>query len=671
MQEIEFVSFHRPALEDGEYELVAKQQVRIDGKFGWGSDAWTGAPSVRLNFSVAGPRFSIEPGLIQSQFPPPKSIGEYYNVLPHIILSRTTLPWERTIDHSPPSTSDRPTPWIALLLFDKRADGGAPSSKNVSLEELSRAYLSLYNPPGLPEFVKFLDRGAKNPEPRELRLEVSQHSGDRLTVIDVPKQLLWKILPSEEEIGWLSHVRMGQDSANPANRVGYPVVVCNRLPSPGAERDSPGTQSVVHLVSLEARKPLLDELKQQPKDDNLVRLISLASWSFSTLQRNKTFTGWLKEAWCPETRRKGSQSEAKPIHCLRMPDVGNQGANALLGQGYAPVKHQTRTGNHLVSWYRGPLIPGASPATDLSLPIRSSDRLVRYLSDVAMFDVGYAAAWELGRLLTLRSKKVSVSLFNWKRAAAQQAHQSKFAQVRVAFAPDHSVAPTFPAEVSEWFAELCRLEHVPFHYLVAREEMLPVNSLRFFRVDPNWVNCLLDGAFSVGRAGSADLERDRAARLAHLPEIKECSGFLLRSPVVTGWPHLEVEAYDQVLANDEQPKVPPVKCLRFDRLGEDVLLCLFEGEIRTVDVHERPEAIHFGVDTGDDPAKIGGYKKAFRDKHTGALNSNDKPADLPWKSIEKRTLSIEELAKKVQAADSAEFGVSMLEGVQSVRFVKG
>jgi hypothetical protein len=354
-----------------------------------------------------------------------------------------------------------------------------------------------------------------------------------------------------------------------------------------------------------------------------------------------------------------------------MPDVGNQAADALLGQGYAPVKHQTRTGNHLVSWYRGSLIPGTSPATDLALPIRTSDRLVRYLSDVAMFDVGYAAAWELGRLLTLRSKKVSVSLFNWKRAAAQQAHQSKFAQARVAFAPDHSVAPTFPEEVSEWFAELCRLEHVPFHYLVAREEMLPVNSLRFFRVDPNWVDCLLDGAFSVGRVGSADLDRDRAARHAHLPKIKECSGFLLRSPVVTGWPHLGVEAYDQALANAEQPKVVPAKCLRFDRLGEDVLLCLFEGEIWTVDIHEHPEAIHFGVDTADDPAKIGGYKKAFRDKRTGALNSNDKPADLPWKSIEKRTLRIEELATKVQAADSAEFAISMLEGVQNVRFVKG
>ena len=93
---------------------------------------------------------------------------------------------------------------------------------------------------------------------------------------------------------------------------------------------------MVHLVSLEARKPLLDELTQPLKDNNWVRLISLASWSFSTLQQSKTFTGWLKEAWLPETPRKGSRSEATPIHGLRMPDVGEQDADVLLGQGYAP-----------------------------------------------------------------------------------------------------------------------------------------------------------------------------------------------------------------------------------------------------------------------------------------------------------------------------------------------
>ena len=35
---IEFVAFHKPAVLDGEYTLTVKQQVQIDGKFGWGND---------------------------------------------------------------------------------------------------------------------------------------------------------------------------------------------------------------------------------------------------------------------------------------------------------------------------------------------------------------------------------------------------------------------------------------------------------------------------------------------------------------------------------------------------------------------------------------------------------------------------------------------------------
>src|SRR5215510_14610845 len=121
---IEFVPYHQPALLDGEYVLDVKQQVQVDDKYVWTKDPdpWKAAPSAQLNFSVNGPRFSLDPDLIQSQSRPPKSMGEYYNVLPHIILNRTTLPWERTIDNSSPATTDKPLSWMALLLFDSTID---------------------------------------------------------------------------------------------------------------------------------------------------------------------------------------------------------------------------------------------------------------------------------------------------------------------------------------------------------------------------------------------------------------------------------------------------------------------------------------------------------------------------------------------------------------------
>src|SRR5215213_1485709 len=220
---IEFVAFHKPAVLDGEYTLTVKQQVQIDGKFGWGNDQWTSAPSTRLQFAVAGPRFSLEPNLIQSQFPPPKSIGEYYSVLPHIILNRTTLPWERTIDNSRPSNTTQPTSWLALLLFDHVGDGGAPAVTPLTVQDLLNTYGQAANPANQPEFVKVLPWESNNqPHRGELKLEVGQHPNDRLTVIDLPKHLLWQILPTQEELAFLSHVRLGKDATDPTKDAEYP-----------------------------------------------------------------------------------------------------------------------------------------------------------------------------------------------------------------------------------------------------------------------------------------------------------------------------------------------------------------------------------------------------------------------------------------------------------------
>jgi hypothetical protein len=670
---IEFVAYHQPALLDGEYVMLVKQQVQIDGKFGWGNDQWTTAPSTKLQFAVAGPRFNFEPDLIQSQFPPPKSTGRYYSVLPHIILNRTTLPWERTIDNSVASQTQNPKGWMALLLFDNKADQGAPQVSNVTVDNLLEIYGASGTPAGQPEFVKVLKRDAPGQVGQgELKLEVAQHPQDRLTVIDVPKQLLYEIMPSEEDLAFLNHVRIGQDAIDPTKTAEYPVILCNRLPAPGT--GEVGTQSTVHLVSLEARKPLLDALKNKPQDNNSVRLISLASWSFSTLHSDRTFSSWVKQAWCPDDQRTdNTSSTCKPgvIHTLRMPANANTDAERFVSQGYVPLKHKTRQGNHTVSWYRSPLVPGPVPDAKLALPVRTSDELLRYLNDVGMFDTTYAAAWELGRMLTLRSKKVSVSLFNWKRAHAQQLRQVESAISHLPFAPDYSIAPDFPAEVSQWFQELLKLEHVPFHYLVPREEMLPNNALRFFQLDANWLECLLDGAFSVGRVSSADVSQDDQARKAgQVPNASTYSGFVLRSPAVSGWPHLGVEAYTQKVASgagDLLGSTPQAKRLRFDRVGEDLLLCLFDGDIKTIDIHEHPDTIHFGVTPGKDPSQLDKYTKEFRDLTTKSLG----PATaLNWKSPGKRTLNIRAVATTAKAGNSADFGFTMIEGAEKVRFIK-
>ncbi len=66
-----------------------------------------------------------------------------------------------------------------------------------------------------------------------------------------------------------------------------------------------------------------------------------------------------------------------------------------------------------------------------------------------------------------------------------------------------------PQPVSSWFESLRKLEGVPFNYLVPDERMLPAESIRFFRVDQSWLNCLADGALSIGRVATSDHAADK------------------------------------------------------------------------------------------------------------------------------------------------------------------
>ncbi len=172
--------------------------------------------------------------------------------------------------------------------------------------------------------------------------------------------------------------------------------------------------------------------------------------------------------------------------------------------------------------------------------------------------------------------------------------------------------PSLPDSVLEWLGQAGLLYGVPFEYLVPDGRMLPNESIRFFYVDDNWIRRLLDGALSIGlvdsdevlmlletyealalaarRAGANTRSRLRrkAPRLSY-SEGATLTGLLLRSAVVSGWPGLEVQAFAQV------DRTQPLDILRMDRLSENVLLVLFEGVPKRVDLSEPPEGLHFGV----------------------------------------------------------------------------
>ena len=98
--------------------------------------------------------------------------------------------------------------------------------------------------------------------------------------------------------------------------------------------------------------------------------------------------------------------------------------------------------------------------------------------------------------------------------------------------PEDKVDPhgVVPPDIVRYLARLRLLEGVPFNYLVPDATMLPLETIRFFYVDRNWLDALVDGALSVGTVNSADREQltrlhpvvrtevDRAERMVRMKD---------------------------------------------------------------------------------------------------------------------------------------------------------
>src|SRR5215467_13381048 len=205
-----------------------------------------------------------------------------------------------------------------------------------------------------------------------------------------------------------------------------------------------------------------------------------------------------------------------------------------------------------------------------------------------------------------------------------------------------------PLDLRQWLARLRLLDSVPFAYLAPDSLLLPPESIRFFYVDRNWTDALVQGALSVGTVNSSDRaqleqlhrqirdEIDQEERVVREPggeavqkgPAGTITGFLLRSRAVSGWPGMHVRAYRKEVGKDNEiiPESSPdrIKVLRMERLVSAVMLVLFDGVLAVIHVEEPRMGVQFGVrlETGDNVNQFSAYVIA-RD----AATSDDVPAE--------------------------------------------
>jgi hypothetical protein len=237
-------------------------------------------------------------------------------------------------------------------------------------------------------------------------------------------------------------------------------------------------------------------------------------------------------------------------------------------------------------------------------------------------------------------------------------------------------------QISEWLSHLYLLYGVPFNYLVPDESLLMPETIRFFYLDRNWLDVLLDGALSIGMHSSRDTfyqnqvydviidavhERTQTLRDRLLGkntnEVAENSsegplaGLLIRSAVVSGWPGLEVRAYCR---SDGVKGSGPIGLLRMERLAVDILLCIFNQVPEWIEFDEPKEGLHFGLENGEIGLRYVGKEM---DK-VGKLNEKVK---LIIEHDDNQRLNISDLLSKLKEKKNA-LGLSEKEEIGPAAF---
>jgi hypothetical protein len=400
---IQFYDGYFPALYAGEtYTIGLDQTVTAP-------DGSQPHYTATQQLEVVAPEFSIDPSAVHTAYPPAGGTGVYAEQLPFVVLGDPSLPWERGITPGggAPDSSD-PIPWIALVVF---ADGEIelqPGSSNpvatTTVNDLLTADTANVLKPQI--LVSSLPPGVP---------------ASQCQTITVPGPVFNAVMPETTDLRYLAHCRAV--SAPDEGDLLLSVVLCNRLPA----ATSGSLRYYAQLVSVEGFQDYLgpDATPIPPKQDGSgpkdVQLVSLASWTFvSQAEVGMSFRDLVA----------GLIASEQVTPALRLPIV--RGAQISiptpafdrLEDGYAPLPFVTGAGESSFAWYRGPFTPVVpqplpqvgDPPVDVD-EATSADELMIYLAEQGLFDLSYAAAWNIGRQLGLADAQFAQAMSRYRREA--------------------------------------------------------------------------------------------------------------------------------------------------------------------------------------------------------------------------------------------------------------
>jgi hypothetical protein len=556
------------------------------------------------------PGLYIEDKDIYTISPPDKSHGQYETTLPHILFKNPHLPWERSYESSI-NNVDRKIPWFFLMMFttDELKE---PSQKTYTAGP-SATHAYTYKTDDLKDIVSGSNgKVIYNTSDDGLSGNViSIESGLLSNLLNISKNPV-------EMFTHCRNINTGSKLVDGISEDGfYAVSFTSRFPKPSATLYVHLVSMEPFFLS-EPINTLEQTINKiiQVANGGLVNLISLKSWTIHCDPEPKENFMTYFESLSIGDLNINTQSPSSEVN-----SVSQRLANGYTPVKYhLPTGEDTIAWYRGPLTTYIPEI-GSLPIEDLTanspnkvVYSRSNDGtdLIIYDDKYKIFDLTYSMAWQLGRNIAIADKIFTTNYLNLRHRVYSLTSKDKRApsitkdqaiieltklakKLTVASVPSSpgaanffvrevpktvtsnifttsdlektfstltgaSAADTYDSLLSNvitWLKDLTTFSKIPFHYLVPHPGMLPKESLRFFNVDPLWIQSLIDGALSISLHFSNDLKLKNLVK-SHL-SIKDGygsvrSGYFLRSDVLTAYPSAtgKIGGGGQILPNQDK-----------------------------------------------------------------------------------------------------------------------
>lgn len=602
---ITVASSHIPQVAAGKYRINVKSENEI----------LTASSSV--DFIVSGFVSQIPQTEIVSVYPPKEGQGNYAGTFPMVQFGRSSLPWDFEFN-----TSGERIPYLFLALFEEDEldqESGSTDSGKIKVRSGNTSDLD-------PVYQK--DKEFK--------------------YLEVPKSRM-HLLPDAHEMRHLAHVRIQEDQQNDGNsplqtsvvlskRMAFPgkkysAFVCSYLTRLGNTFRLSGEKTDLLMVlyqwqfetfinnayqfnDLKLNGFYKETAAQRSKSENPV--LYGEDELFAFLAKNKSrFGNILNDLNFGDEKRAEILSllkyEGKTLkgllHELTFSEIGyhknlmgNKWIEEVIDLGKIPLLHHLKSGGKVVSWYQGPFVRSghhivfkgfsevAEEGIDLGENIPDhSEKMIFYSKNTNMLDLGYAAAWQLGRLLVMNNVKVLQEIKKWKHQLRLNelilSQNQEYSPVNLSV--DNSVRQ-LPDLIRSFIINTVKFVNFPYYYLFPDETILPEGSLRYFKLDNAWMLSMLFGIFSIG---SDFTIRDFKRYVLHNSSVSEVfdykkhyTGFVIHSEIIPNWPQLHIET-------DHSSQFQYVT-----DLTSMVRLYMINGSFSTISLFMKNENAHFAID---------------------------------------------------------------------------